>query len=319
MKVCYVTEMGFSEKIPDYMPNMSVLFVEMSGLDADHINITEIQKHPEILKNYDACVFIYPKSNPLALNLTKVIKEHTKLVLHQEGPRDFWYDWTPEQQKLLLNAFELCDLFMANNWCDLMFFEQFMPGKVMYSPVSFHPRSIEENNTNTQQEKVLVPGNMCKWYGGLSSYTVVKDSGLDVTIPSMGRRQENEDVLVNPAQVSYLPFLEFDDWVKVVSTHKYMVHLMDAVGGGNVCLIASAMGIPCIGNELWDTQKKCQPLLAIPNWNLTQAKELFTRLRTDPEFYAECSRQAKENAYHYFTRDVVGKYHKEEFQRRLAL
>ena len=130
MKICYVTEMPFdAEKMKPELKNQSVLFVQMMGLNAAHYYLKTIQNNPDILNNYDACIFIYPKSRPDSISLVREIKKRTKLILNQEGPRDFWYDWKPNYQALLLEAFRMCDMFFANNKEDLEFFKGYMGDK----------------------------------------------------------------------------------------------------------------------------------------------------------------------------------------------
>ena len=58
MKIAFVTEMGFSGKIPRNHPNMRVEFAWMCALNADHIHCASI---PDSL--YDLIVIILPKKN----------------------------------------------------------------------------------------------------------------------------------------------------------------------------------------------------------------------------------------------------------------
>lgn len=305
MKIVYLTEMEFvAERIEEYVPNQSVLFTQMSGLNAAHLPIEVFLNNKEVLRKFDVCIFIYPKSRPEVLSICKDIKDRCKLVLNQEGPRDFWYDWKPEHQKLFIEAMDMCDMFFANNESDLEFFRGFMGDKAVLSPVSFSKKQIEKFSTDIRNNTILIGGNMCKWYGGLSSIKVIENAGLQAYIPSMGRKQQNEEILYGK-NIKILPYMDFDNWTYFVSTNKYVVHLMKEIGGGNLSLTASALGIPCIGNKLWDTQRICQPRLSIDVWEIQKGRDLMYRLMNDKNFYDECALEAKDLAYQYFEKEVV--------------
>lgn len=316
MKIVYVSEMEIlSEKIDKDEMNIGVLGVQMGGLKAAHIPLRMIVDEPSLLEPYDICIFIYPKSIPQALTMVPLMKRYCKVVLNQEGPRDFWYDWKPYQQKYMLDAFRECDMFFANNQPDLEFFKAFMEDKVVLSPVSFNAKFVEDNSSLDRENNVLVGGNMCKWYGGLSSYRIAASSGFPVHFPTMGRYRAGEENLSKNSL--YLPFMDSQQWNYFVSTHKYVVHVMGEIGGGNLVLTASALGIPCIGNREWDTQATCQPGLAIDKWNLPRGIELMQRLIKDDYFYKTCSEFAKKQAYKYFEQDVVAKIQKKNLKRLL--
>ena len=55
------------------------------------------------------------------------------------------------------------------------------------------------------------------------------------------------------------------------------------------------LGIPCIGYNRVDTQRKIFPKLSIDVDDLETARKLANRLVNDNDFYEECSKEAIEN------------------------
>ena len=75
---------------------------------------------------------------------------------------------------------------------------------------------------------------------------------------------------------------------------------MPTVAAGTFSLNCAYFGIPCIGNELVDTQNKCFPDLSINVEDTNRARILSHLLRDDKEFYKECSLKAKKNYEKYY-------------------
>ena len=81
--------------------------------------------------------------------------------------------------------------------------------------------------------------------------------------------------------------------MKALSTFKYAVHLMPTVAAGTFSLNCAYFGIPCIGNELVDTQRLCHPDLSVNVEDVEKARILANKLKEDKEFYNLCSSKAK--------------------------
>ncbi len=75
---------------------------------------------------------------------------------------------------------------------------------------------------------------------------------------------------------------------------------MPTIAAGTFSLNCAYFGIPCIGNELVDTQYKCFPDLSVNVEDIEGARTLSLSLRDNPEFYKECSLKAKENYHKYY-------------------
>ena len=88
-----------------------------------------------------------------------------------------------------------------------------------------------------------------------------------------------------------IPRLQWVDWIKKLSEFKYAVHMMPTAAAGTFALNCAYLGIPCIGNELVDTQASCFPALSVDVHDLDRARQLARDLK-DPDFYGECSTTA---------------------------
>jgi hypothetical protein len=75
---------------------------------------------------------------------------------------------------------------------------------------------------------------------------------------------------------------------------------MPTVAAGTFSLNCSYFGIPCIGNEMVDTQRLCHPHLSVDVNDLERARKLTIRLRDDADFYNECSELTKGNYNKYY-------------------
>ena len=70
---------------------------------------------------------------------------------------------------------------------------------------------------------------------------------------------------------------------------------MPTIAAGTFSLNCAYFGIPCIGNELVDTQLKCFPELSVNVEDVDKARKLAVKLKNDTEFYKMCSVNAKSN------------------------
>ena len=69
--------------------------------------------------------------------------------------------------------------------------------------------------------------------------------------------------------------------------------MMPTVAAGTFSLNCAYYGIPCIGNELVDTQRKCFPDLSVHPEDVEKARTLAIKLKKDLDFYNHVSSFAK--------------------------
>ena len=90
---------------------------------------------------------------------------------------------------------------------------------------------------------------------------------------------------------------------------------MPTQAAGTFALNCAYHGIPCIGYKGLDTQEICFPHLCVEMGDLEKATQLTHRLKSDKDFYDDCSKIAKtkynecfsEEQYIYNMKNVMGK------------
>ena len=197
-------------------------------------------------------------------------------------------------------------MIFAHNQSDVKYLKGLTQNEHVYQNKSL----MIEDSLKEPQEKtnsVLIGGNMVRWYGGFDSYMVAQEFGkwdkesVEIHAPSMGRKITLEDQLEN---IHHLPYMNWVEWVNNLSKFKYAVHLMPTHAAGTFALNCAYWGIPCIGYRGLDTQRELHPKCTVSDGNLDYAREIAMNLVKYPEFYEECSKEAKEKYNTLFGEDV---------------
>jgi len=317
MKIAFLTEMGFIGKIPETHPNMRVEFSWMFALDAEHININMFAD----VKGYDHVFIIFPKGttflnsaavnlikgvNPvselLSANIVQILKQSNNKVHYvQEGPHWWWNDYEMVDQVNFYNLLSECDTIFAHNEYDVKYYKGMFPSKPVNSIYSLMIDTLIKDIIPIKQDKVIIGGNFARWYSGFESYIAASDFLLPIWAQTSHATRDGEEQVPG---LNHLPRMSWVDWMKELSTFKYAVHLMPTVAAGTFSLNCAYFGIPCIGNVNVDTQRICHPLLSIDVADVTSARNLVTKLKTDKDFYDECSSIALENYDEFYNINV---------------
>jgi hypothetical protein len=305
MKIAFITEMGFFGEIPAEHPNMRTEFAWMHALGAVHHNI-----HDPNIRDYDVVIVIFPKGklflsaegsklsneqNPISalleLNIISKLKECNKKVVYmQEGPHWWFNDYELIDQINFYNTIASSDVIFAHNEIDASYYKGLYPNKaVSVMPTLLIDESIKDIKP-TPENKVIIGGNFARWYGGFESYIVAQEFGVPIWGQTSHATRDGEDQLINT-----LPRVLWVDWMKQLSSFKYAVHLMPTVAAGTFSLNCAYFGIPCIGNIDVDTQRICHSDLSVEVYNIEKARNLATKLKSDVDFYNQCSVNAKNN------------------------
>ena len=315
-KIAFFSESGFDGKIPRDFDNMRTEYAWYVGLDATHHNIESIQSLDNDM--YDLGIVIIPKTKidylmvyPLIEQMKRVCK---KIGTMQEGPHWYFQDYPLHQQIWFYNILMEMDVIFAHNQIDVEYYKGLTGKENVFQNKSL---MIEDKITphiiNTDaRDGVIIGGNMVRWYGGFDSYIIAQEFDTDIYAPSMGRKIDNEEQMEN---LTHLPYMNWNDWINNLSRFKYGVHLMTTHAAGTFALNCAYHGIPCIGYEGLDTQELCFPHLSVNMGDVKTAKQLAVRLKTDKEFYNDCSKIAKtrynecfgEKEYTYCMNKVIGK------------
>jgi len=311
----FLTEMGFTGRIGSNHQNMRTEFAWMHALNAMHYNIHDFHN----VNGYDDVYIIFPKGrlsisaetikikdvvNPaselLRLPIVSTLKQHNNKVHYiQEGTTWWFNEYEVEDQLLFFNMLFECDSIFSHNEYDVNFYRGLYPDKKIRPIQTLMFEYNIKDMVPTKQEKCIIGGNFSRWYGGFQGYVIGQELGVPLWTQESHARRENEDRVEG---LNHLPRLYWDEWMKVLSTFKYAIHLMPTIAAGTFSLNCAYFGIPCIGNYRVDTQRLLHPNLSVDVDDVAHARELVIKLKEDKQFYELCSKQSKElytQLYHH--------------------
>lgn len=317
MKVAFLTEMGFNGKIPIDHPNMRTEFAWMYALDAYHYNINQYTT----VKDYDWIMLILPKggtnlnSEGVRFNndpnrfahlyekpLISELKKNNKRVAYiQEGPCWYVNDFSVLDQFNFYNQLTECDAIFAHNNHDIRWYEGLFPGIPITNIPTLMIEELVQKNSPHADEKTIIGGNFCRWYGGFQSYIIASEFEVPIYVQTSHATQPGEESVPN---LTIMPRYMWSDWMRVLSNFKYAVHLMPTIAAGTFSLNCAYYGIPCIGNMNVDTQRLCFPDLSVDPEDIKSAKTKALKLKLDKNFYKECSNLAKFHYKKYYGLDI---------------
>ena len=93
--------------------------------------------------------------------------------------------------------------------------------------------------------------------------------------------------------IKYLPWMRWDQFMFELSKCRYGVHMYQA-SAGQFPLNWSYLGIPCVGPSDINTQRDLHPMTSVDRGDIVTAKELANKLKSDADFYKECSESTKQ-------------------------
>lgn len=314
IKIAFLTEMGFHGKIPANHPNCRTEFAWMHTLNADHYNVLEYQS----IRDYDWVMVIFPKggvslnSEGIRLNnepnrythlytqpVIETLKKNNKKVAYvQEGPSWYVNDFSLPDQFNFYNQLAECDVIFSHNVYDISWYKGWFPNKRVTNIPTLMIEELLGSISPIPENKTIIGGNLCRWYGGFQSYLVANEFENPIWVQTSHCSQPGEEQMIN-----VLPRLVWIDWMKTLSTFKYAVHLMPTIAAGTFSLNCAYLGIPCIGNIKVDTQRLCFPDLSVEPEDVQQARFIAHRLKS-PEFYKDVSCKAKKNYKKHYSIDV---------------
>ena len=297
MKIAWFTEGGWSGKIASNNKTMRNDSAWLCVLDAIHYPIWEIHN---VQEKYDLGIITLPKVNidklsqyPLIESLRKCC---SKIAYMQEGPHWYFQDYPLDQQIWFFNTLQEMDWLYVHNKMDISYFKG-LTGKECKLMPTLMIEDLIKDLPEVERKNIMIGGNFCNWYGGFDSYIVAQEANCPIYVPTMGRKIKGEEQMPN---LNHLPYMDWLDWIKELNKFKYGIHLMRTHAAGTFALNCAYLGIPCIGYEGLDTQEECHPNLTIKLGDLAAAKEKLILLKTDKDYYKECSEVAKINYKQYF-------------------
>ena len=306
MKIAFLSEMLFMDKVPLNHTNMRTEFAWMHALDADHFPITQY----DTVKNFDHIFLILPKgklnlsaegskinnqTNPFselyASDFIDILKNNnSKIHYVQEGPNWWFNDYDIKDQFNFYNILSKCDSIFAHNEIDQRFYRGLFPSTQINVISTLLIEELIKHIKPTKENKVIIGGNFARWYGGFQSYIVAQEFNCEKWTQESHAKREYEDKIPD---LNHLQRLSWGAWMNTLSTFKYAVHLMPTVAAGTFSLNCAYFGIPCIGNIKVDTQRLCHPELSVAVDDVEKARKLANKLQNDNEFYNVCSENSK--------------------------
>lgn len=294
-RIVFFTEMNFTGKINRNHYNSRTEFAWMITLDADHYRLDKLPT-----TRYDLGIVIIPK-NKSSLDINIYKQYCSKVAVMQEGPNNYWQDYTLNEQITYLNNLIDSDMILCHNEVDVKYYK----GLINHKNVQKMPTLMIEDTVASlptlERRDVILGGTFTGWYGGFDSYQVAQEFGDMIVphVPSMGRFTQGEEVYVNK-----LPYMDWTNWIRQLNKYKYAVHLNRNALAGTFALNCAFLGIPCIGYEHQDTQRLCFPNTTVKMGDLVHAREIARNLKNDKEYYTVISNIAKEYYNRFFSEKV---------------
>lgn len=287
MKIAFFTEGAYRGKVPRNHPNMRTDLAWICSLDAVHHPWQEL----EVLESnsYDMGIIIIPKKNKEHLRKFSLVENMkrvcTKIAVMQESTYYYWQDGEIEDQIWYYNTLVEMDVMFCHNTRDKVYYEGFLDIRCEYLPTLMITDFIK---TEKQEDSVMLGGNFVSIYRGFDDYVVGKEMSNNLRAPVTGRMKPSERGM----DINHLDWVDWLTWIKELSKSKYAVHLGEP-GAGTFNLNCSYLGIPCIGYDVFNTQKFCHPLTTIEVGDIKSAKKIALKLKTDNDFYNRCSSMTK--------------------------
>lgn len=301
-KIAFFSEGGFTGILERTHPNLRMPEVWYTSLNATHHPITTLHTIPD--NQYDIGIIIIPKqlhhlvNYDVIGNMKRVCK---KIAFQQEGASWIFQDYEVETQVWFYSLMISMDFGLCHSERDKRYYESILNIPIFVNPTLMLDDPLKNFKRKETSEKVIIGGNLVRYYGGFNSYLVAREFNCEIWAPSMGRMKQSEKILED---LNHLPWLLWKDWMIELSAMKYAVHLNPNTIAGSFNNNCAYWGIPCIGNIDCDTQRINFPELSVEPDNIKKSIELAHNLKNDFEFYKHCSEYAKKSYLENFSEDA---------------
>ena len=300
MKITFFSESQIRGKVPRDFENARTEFGWSAALDAEWCPIGQTPRD-----KCDLGIVIIPKNNP-NVNIQTFRSYCDKVAVMQEGPNWYFQDYTIDKQFQYYNSLMDADWVYCHNESDVNYYLGLgcKDVRVMRSLMitdGLKSRTTEGSYFKNNVNGTMIGGNFCSWYGGFDSYIVAREIGNPISAPSMGRKQDQEDMIED---INYLPYMNWREWINTLSEYSIGVHLMRTHAAGTFSMNCSFHGIPCIGYKGLDTQEILHPLTTVEVGDLDEAKRIGKKLKESEKFYKLCSETTLKRFESNYTEEV---------------
>lgn len=284
MKIAFFTEGNYISKIPRQHANMRTDQAWICALDATHYPVTQLPNN-----HFDIGVVIIPKEKnrehlasnnyPLISNLKNICD---KIFVMQEGTHWDWMEDSIPTMCWFYNQLLEADALLCHNEIDVKYYKG-----ITNKPCYILSTLMLEDNiniSNDKTDKVFVAGNWHQTYRGFDAWVISREFDLPMVGFKSGKFRQGEEV----TGINYLPWIPWNQFMFELSKYKYGVQTYET-SAGQFPLNCSYLGIPCIGYNQVDTQRLLHPHLSVEVGDVYSARKLVNKLKSDKEFYNECS------------------------------
>ena len=296
MKIAFFSETGTNQKYLRDFPNARTEVAWCLALDAPMCSLTVL---PE--EHFDLGIVIIPKTKP-SVSLEFIRRRCDRVAVMQEGPHWYFQDYSIDKQFHYYNLIMDADWVYCHNESDVNYFlglgcKDVRVMRSLMIPEGLEPKTEWDVRWNNA---TIIGGNFVSWYGGFDSYIVAREIGNLIVAPSMGRKQNEEDLIED---IKYLQYMNWRDWINALGEFDIGVHLMRTHAAGTFAMNCGFHGIPCIGYKGLDTQEKLHPLTTVEVGDLDKAVYIGKKLKDD-KFYKLCSETAHKRFEQYYTENA---------------
>ena len=290
MKIAFFSETGENQKYPRDYSDARTEVAWCLILDAPMCHLEQLPND-----KFDLGIVIIPKNNP-NVDLNHIRKVCDKVAVMQEGPHWYFQDYEIDKQFHYYNTLIEADWVYCHNESDVKYYlglgcKDVRVMRSLMIPEGLVPR-------NEWGARTIIGGNFVSWYGGFDSYMVAREIGDPIVAPSMGRKQDQEDLIED---INYLPYMSWRDWIKTLGEYNIGIHLMRTHAAGTFAMNCGFHGIPCVGYKGLDTQEILHPLTTVDVGDLDEAKRIAYKLKNDEKFYNLCSKTINKRFNEYYT------------------
>ena len=308
--IIFFSESPIKGRVPRDFENARTEYAWSIMLDAEWCPLNDSPN-----KKYDLGIVIIPKSNP-NVDLERIKQYCDKVSVMQEGPHWYYQDYSVEQQIHYLNCLREADWVYCHNKSDVKYYKGLGCKDVRIMRSMMIPEGLDSQSGSLYKQGILLGGNFVSWYGGMDSYLVASEVDDQKYGVSMGRKQEQEEMIED---IKYLPYMNWREWINNIGQYKVGVHLMRTHAAGTFSMNFSYHGTPVIGYSGLDTQELLHPQTTIEVGDLIGARNIITRLYEDQEFYDECSEQTIRRFKKYYSEEAWLEHWNKENKNAVSL
>jgi len=303
MRVAFFSEMGSYSgvRFPRDFANMRTDVAWAVALNAHVLELSShlsfnsaIQPMLDTGFHFDLGIIIVPKKYPeQAFKCLEYNKKCCKVwATMQEANQTYWQNGSVHEQIMYINFLHDCDMIFCHNEMDKKYYSGLIPGKRVEVLQSLMIEEALPKLLTKPEDRsgCMIGGNWTEWYSGQDSFFIAQEFEGKIHAPSMGRKHSEEG---NIEEITYLPYLNWTQWIEELSKRKYGVHLMRTYAAGTFALNCARLGIPCIGWDFMDTQTLCFPQLSFKEGDMVSARKAAANLRDNRMFYAHCAGYAE--------------------------